>query len=488
MKRYIPFLALTGILLLVAMILGVPGAQAATNVFINEIHYDNVGTDEGEAIEVAGPAGTDLSSWELVLYNGNNGTVYNTRTLAGVISDQDNGFGTISFAYPTNGIQNGSPDGIALVDGGAVVQFLSYEGTFIATNGPANGMTSIDIGVSESSSTPVGDSLQLTGMGTAYEDFTWATPAPNTFDNVNTGQSFSTVVDSPPTVVSTTPPDGSSSFPTTTDVTIVFSEAVTVTDPWVAIDCPTSGAVVDSVNGGPVEFVLVLDSVLADGETCTVTVDADQVVDQDDPPDNMVEDYVFSFSTPPMVFIHDIQGTPDNQGIYFGRPDASPLREDVVKVEAIVVADFQGLSGPEQLDAFFIQEEDADADADIRSSEGVLVYCGSTCPTDVAVGQQVQVTGLVVERYGMTQLRATFIGDVNISEYIYPDISWFSEFGVNRRPAISAISGHAGTGNRIDNAARIYHPDAVVFCICNIDVAQRIYGNAMWLIHFGMDG
>ena len=38
--------------------------------FINEIHYDNVGTDSGEAIEVAGPAGTDLTGWSLVLYNG----------------------------------------------------------------------------------------------------------------------------------------------------------------------------------------------------------------------------------------------------------------------------------------------------------------------------------------------------------------------------------------------------------------------------------
>jgi predicted extracellular nuclease len=221
--------------------------------------------------------------------------------------------------------------------------------------------------------------------------------------------------DFPPTVASTFPVNGTSSFPTNANITIVFSEPVTVTDPWFTIDCSTSGVVPASETGGPEEFVLDLDSDLVDGETCTVTVDADQVVDQDDPPDNMVEDYVFSFSTPPFVFIHDIQGTPDNQGIYFGRPDASPLRGDVVKVEAIVVADFQGLSGPEQLDAFFIQEEDDDADDDTRSSEGILVYCGSTCPTDVMVGQQVQVTGLVEEYFGMTQLRATFDSDVIIN-------------------------------------------------------------------------
>lgn len=69
-------------------------------------------------------------------------------------------------SYATNGIQNGSPDGIALVNGTTVVQFLSYEGTFAAVDGPASDMTSVDIGVSEPGSTPIGFSLQLRGTGT----------------------------------------------------------------------------------------------------------------------------------------------------------------------------------------------------------------------------------------------------------------------------------------------------------------------------------
>ena len=44
--------------------------SGGTPVFINEIHYDNAGTDMGEAIEVAGPAGEGLSGWSIVLYNG----------------------------------------------------------------------------------------------------------------------------------------------------------------------------------------------------------------------------------------------------------------------------------------------------------------------------------------------------------------------------------------------------------------------------------
>jgi hypothetical protein len=172
-------------------ITGIKTASAAVAVFINEIHYDNVDTDAGEAIEIAGPAGTDLTGWSLVLYNGNGGVVYDTDPLTGIIPNQQAGFGTVTLAYPVNGIQNGSPDGIALVDSGNnAVQFLSYEGTILAADGPAIGMTSVDIGVIEDSTTPVGYSLQITGTGTSYEDFSWSAPAANTFGAVNTGQTF----------------------------------------------------------------------------------------------------------------------------------------------------------------------------------------------------------------------------------------------------------------------------------------------------------
>lgn len=187
-RRQIPLL----FTLILALLLFSSGSVLAdTSVFINEIHYDNVGTDSGEAIEIAGPAGTDLTGWSLVLYNGSGGAVYDTTPLSGVLPNQQNGFGTMFVSYPSNGLQNGSPDGVALVDASSnVVQFLSYEGSFTAVGGPANGLLSTDIGVSETSTTPVGHSLQLVGSGQAYEDFTWAAAAPNTFGAVNGGQSF----------------------------------------------------------------------------------------------------------------------------------------------------------------------------------------------------------------------------------------------------------------------------------------------------------
>ena len=164
-----------------------------TPIFINELHYDNAGADSGEGFEVAGPAGTNLAGWTIVLYNGTGGVTYGTVNLTGIIPDLQNGFGTLSFTFA--GIQNGAPDGFALVNAsGTVVQFLSYEGVMTATNGPAAGMTSVDIGVSEAGTEAVGNTLRLTGSGTTYEDFTWAGSAAGSFGAVNQGQSFAAVV------------------------------------------------------------------------------------------------------------------------------------------------------------------------------------------------------------------------------------------------------------------------------------------------------
>jgi hypothetical protein len=190
------------VLVIIVMVLIAAAQTHAASIFINEIHYDNSGADINEGIEIAGPAGSDLTGWSLVLYNGANGLSYNTTILSGVIPDQQNGFGTIFFPYSANGIQNGAPDGIALVDSiNTILQFLSYEGFFSAGDGPASGLTSIDIGVSESGSTPIGFSLQLTGTGNVYEDFVWSIPIAGTYGAVNTGQIFSSAVPEPATLI-----------------------------------------------------------------------------------------------------------------------------------------------------------------------------------------------------------------------------------------------------------------------------------------------
>lgn len=155
--------------------LTVTEAASLPAVRISEIHYDNAGADVGEAIEIEAPAGTDLTGWQLLLYNGNGGTVYNTRILSGVVASTCTGRGVLYFEYPTDGIQNGAPDGVALVNAqGTVVEFLSYEGAFTATDGPAAGIPSIDIIAKEDPAPGVGNSLQRSLANTwsvALENF-----------------------------------------------------------------------------------------------------------------------------------------------------------------------------------------------------------------------------------------------------------------------------------------------------------------------------
>jgi len=169
-------------------------------LFINEIHYDNVGTDQGEFIEVAGTAGLNLAGYSLVLYNGANpanAVVYNTLNLSGVIPDEGNGTGALAFFYPVNGIQNGPNDGVALVQGTTVLELLSYEGSFVAGDGPAAGMMAIDMGVAQEPAPAIGLTLQRVGSGSTPAAFTWTGPVADSPGFLNANQNFSLPIGAP---------------------------------------------------------------------------------------------------------------------------------------------------------------------------------------------------------------------------------------------------------------------------------------------------
>ncbi|WP_300040223.1 ExeM/NucH family extracellular endonuclease [uncultured Paracoccus sp.] len=241
---------------------------------INEFHYDNAGTDTGEFIEIRVTAGGDASGLSVQLYNGNNGATYGTLSIADATMTSDGEFDYYVWDLPANGLQNGAPDGMALINGAEVVEFLSYEGEMTATGGAAAGMTSTDIGVSEGGSDPAGLSLQR------GEEGGWAAPATE-----------------------------------------------------------TKGAANSDDGGG--------------GEAMPALISAIQ-----------------------------------------GSTDVSTLIGQRVEVTAVVVHI--------AANGFYIQEEDADADLDALTSEGIFVYTGGG--TAVALGDLVQLDGTVDEYFGMTQL------------------------------------------------------------------------------------
>jgi len=162
-------------------------------VWINEVHYeDDQSPDVDEGVELAGAAGHSLADYRLVRYNGASGTSYGTLDLSGVVDNENGTHGAVWFAWPD--LQNGAPDGIALVDTGggttSLLQFISYEGEFVASGGPADGVKSEDIGVAQSPSTATNMTIQLIGTGSEYDDFTWAGPQAASRGSINDGQAL----------------------------------------------------------------------------------------------------------------------------------------------------------------------------------------------------------------------------------------------------------------------------------------------------------
>jgi hypothetical protein len=134
-------------LLLLILITGIVNGKAQ-QVYLNEIRTNDESTDDGEFIELIGPAGRDISGWQFEHYNGSGGDLIFSFTIPantfipddGVtdISGQPIGFIVIKrtdhtvtnfdLEWGSNSLQNG-PDGILLRDqSGDRVQALTWNG------------------------------------------------------------------------------------------------------------------------------------------------------------------------------------------------------------------------------------------------------------------------------------------------------------------------------------------------------------------------
>lgn len=204
--------------------------------------------------------------------------------------------------------------------------------------------------------------------------------------------------DAAPSVSSTVPANNAIDVARATNITVTFSESVTVNPASISISCTASGLHTFSFSGGPKTFTLNPDADFAANETCTVTIPKTSVSDQDanDPPDNMQFDFSTGFTTidlqvcgDPAKFIHEIQGP----GLISPYENATNI-----SIEGIVTADYQG---PGQFSGYYLQEEDAQVDANPSTSEGIFVFNTSFA---VNVGDKVRVKGTVTEFNGLTEI------------------------------------------------------------------------------------
>ncbi len=135
---------------------------APPNLVINEIDYDQPGSDTAEFVEIlnTGTGDQDLSGIDLVLVNGSGGgaVVYNTIPLPSVTLGAGEHFVICGNAAnvancdldaspSSNLIQNG-PDAVALVLGGTVLDTVSYEGNTGAPYTEGSGAGLFDSGSS----------------------------------------------------------------------------------------------------------------------------------------------------------------------------------------------------------------------------------------------------------------------------------------------------------------------------------------------------
>jgi hypothetical protein len=105
-----------------------PPPPGSARLVINEVDYDQVGTDTGGFVEIHNTDGAaaDLTGVALVLVDGGTGDEYLRRALTGSLAAGD------YLVVPVDP-QNGAPDGVALLAGdGTLLDALSYEGAIAA--------------------------------------------------------------------------------------------------------------------------------------------------------------------------------------------------------------------------------------------------------------------------------------------------------------------------------------------------------------------
>jgi uncharacterized protein len=393
---------------------------AASGPVINEVLASTVGTDV-EYIELYGEPGASLAGLSLIYVESNNvgaGTIdfrYDFATgdtlglngfyLIGTTAGLQSFYGvTPNVDIPTNSLENSS----ATV---ALVQTASLGGSSVG-----GGEVVLDaVGITDGTASTFYFGAPVVGPdGTFFpagvrrvsDGVDTDAAADWVISDFNLGASNTptagTAADVAPTVASTSPANNASNVPVSGDVSVTFSESVDVAAGAISVQCPAGTTVATNSAANDVTIVTIDPaSDLPANTACAIQISATGVTDNDGTPDTLAGTTSFSFTTGTaggITRIHAVQGS------------GGTATAGTFTVEAIVVGDYQ-TQGSGQLRGFFIQEEDADADGDAATSEGIFVFC-SNCPTPVSVGDKVRVTGSTSEFFEMSQISATTASSV----------------------------------------------------------------------------
>lgn len=224
----------------------------------------------------------------------------------------------------------------------------------------------------------------------------WEGFANNTFGGLGAHTANCSAPDAAPEVDSTYPLDGATDFPISANLSVTFSEAVNVSDPWFTLVCSASGTLAATSAGGPTTFTLDPAVDLTHGESCTLTILAGSITDQDsnDPPDTMEVNFTVGFSpfdvcSASYTPIYAIQGSGANAAI-----------TTALTTKGVVVGDYEVPAGSGQIRGFYLQ--DLSGDGNPATSDGIFVFNSGN--NSVNLGDVVRVSGKPAEYQGQTQI------------------------------------------------------------------------------------
>jgi len=392
-------------MLILALLMALMPAKMATAAAPSELFFSEYieGSSNNKALEIYNGTGTAINlaagGYNIQMFFNGSASPGLTINLTGTVADGDvyviahsSANATIlAQADQTNGAGwfNGD-DAVVLRKGTTIIDVIGQIGFDPGTEW---GGVTADNTLRRKNTICAGDPNGTDVFDPSVE---WDAFPTDTFDGLGNHVANCAPEDAAPEVTSTFPSNGATDFPVDANLTVTFSEPVNVTDPWFDLSCSTSGTVSASYSGGPTTFTLDPAISLTHGETCTLTILANQISDQDtnDPPDNMTVNFTVGFSpfnvcattyTP----IYAIQGS-----------GLSAAITGTVTTQGVVVGDFEGTASAS---GFYLQ--DLNGDGDPATSDGIFVYTGAS--NLVSAGQVVRVTGYARERFNQTTLNGS---------------------------------------------------------------------------------
>ncbi len=373
--------------------------QTCSGLFFSEYIE---GLSYNKAVEIFNGTGAavDLSAYTLELYSNGSPTQSQSMTLSGTVAHGDvyvvahaSAVAAIlaeADATKSSVINFNGDDSLVLKESGSVVDAFGQIGFDPGTKWGSGDTSTLNHTLRRKTSISSGDNNPNDSFDPASE---WDGYAQDTFDGIGNHVAACAGGETAPYVANTTPVHNATDVAIDADIAITFSEAVNVSDNWFQLVCnsDTQNVADTVVSGGPSSWTINPNSDFGSGDSCTVSVFATQVTDQDteDPPDTMTSDHSWSFSTvgapPACSTIPQIQGA----------GTASPCLGARNNIEGCIT----GIAAK----GFYYQ--DVSGDGFTSTSDAMYVYRGSdwTNPDEWQVGNKVSVSGDVVEFFDITE-------------------------------------------------------------------------------------